>query len=147
VVSEELVSTVREKYESLKVVLNERTARLWAAAEANAIGRGGLRTVHLATGIAESTIRLGQEELHRGIDPAEEATKATNIRREGGGRKKKQVADPKLLEALDALVEPASRGDPMSPLRWTCKSVRELSAELTEEGHLSRPHHRGGVAA
>ncbi len=134
-ISEESVSTVREKYEALKVVLNERTARLWAAAEANAIGRGGVRTVSRATGIAESTIRLGQGELHQGIDAGEEVLKTTHLRQEGGGRKKKHVSDPQLLEALDALVEPTSRGDPISPLRWTCKSTRQLAEQLKRQGH------------
>jgi hypothetical protein len=132
VISEESIAAVREKYEALKVVLNERTARLWAATEANAIGHGGVRTASRATGIAESTIRLGQGELYQGIDPAEEALKPTHIRKEGGGRKKKPVSDPKLLEAL---VEPTSRGDPISPLRWTCKSIRQLARELSAEGH------------
>jgi transposase len=134
-ISEENISTVREKYEALKVVLNERTARLWAATEANAIGRGGVRTVSRATGIAESTIRLGQGELYQGIDAGEEALKSTHIRQAGGGRKKKHVSDPQLLEALDALVEPTSRGDPISPLRWTCKSTRQLAEELKRQGH------------
>ena len=129
--SEDAVTTVRTKFEMLRDVLDERTRRLWAAAEATALGRGGLKAVAEATGLARSTIYLGQRELKT---PRSDAMSG-RVRRPGGGRKRVTETDPGLVAALDALVEPATRGDPMSPLRWTCKSTRKLAAELTARGH------------
>ncbi len=128
--------TIRHKYEQLRLVLDERTCRLWAATEAEALGRGGVSLVAAATGISRKRIGAGRRELRalatlapRGQPPL------TRIRRPGGGRKAKTTTDPTLLADLDALVDPATRGDPMTPLRWTCKSLPKLAAELRRQGH------------
>jgi hypothetical protein len=128
-----LEAVLREKYEALAPVLNERSRRLWAAAEAQVIGHGGQTLLANVTGLARSTIYLGRQELADMVDQTEPA--AGRIRCRGGGRKPLTRHQPTLLEALDALVEPTSRGDPQSPLRWTCKSVRQLAAELNEQGY------------
>jgi hypothetical protein len=110
--------------------LNERDRRLALAAEAKSWGRGGIAAVHRATGASRTTIRRGLAELD--IDSPQHRGR---VRAPGGGRKKAEVADPKLLEELDALIEPGTRGDPESPLRWTTKSTRRLAGELTARGH------------
>jgi hypothetical protein len=102
-----------------------------AAAESAAIGRGGISAVSRATGVSRQIIRKGMVELKQ----AASAAPAVRIRRPGGGRKKAVERDPQLPHALEGLVEPTSRGDPESPLRWTCKSVRKLADELTAQGH------------
>jgi transposase len=111
--------------------LNERQRRFLLAAEARELGHGGIRAVSRAAGVSETTVRKGIAEL------AEESTPfpAGRIRRPGGGRRKATEKNPALLPALLALVEPDERGDPMSPLRWTTKSLRNLAVELTEQGH------------
>ena len=106
--------------------------RLWAGAEALAIDRGGISAVHLATGIARNTICQGIKELQ---DPDQLRIASERTRSPGGGRKKTVDIDPDLKTALEALVEPVSRGDPQSPLRWTCKSLRVLAGELNRQGH------------
>ncbi len=111
--------------------MDERRRRLWAATEANALGHGGIETVHRATGLARGTIGSGIREITGG----ERLELAGAVRREGGGRKHLRDTDETLLADLDALIEPTSRGDPMSPLRWTCKSVRKLAYELCDIGH------------
>jgi hypothetical protein len=128
------MTSLQEKYELMCPELDERRRRLWAASEALALGRGGIATVAQATGLAESTIRRGQQEL---LNPAASASSPSRrVRRQGGGRKDRLEEDPTLVFALEALVEPTTRGDPGSPLRWTCKSTRRLAAELTRQGHL-----------
>jgi hypothetical protein len=114
--------------------LTERARRRWAAVEAVSLGRGGITAVSAATGLAESTIRRGVAELNAGSTPP-----AGRERRPGAGRKKATVVDPDLRAALEGLVEPDSRGDPQSPLRWTCKSTRRLARELTARGHPVGP--------
>src|SRR6059036_1034482 len=109
-------------------VLDERARRLWAAAESVAIGYGGDALVSSATGLARETIRNGRRELVQGV----EAT--GRIRRPGAGRPDIEQTQPGVTEALDLLVEPLTRGDPMSPLRWTCKSRAKLAAALTAQG-------------
>src|SRR2546427_227596 len=109
-------------------VLDERARRLWAAAESVAIGYGGDALVSSATGLARETIRNGRRELAQGV----EAT--ARIRRPGAGRPDIEQTQPGVTEALDLLVEPLTRGDPMSPLRWTCKSRAKLAAALTAAG-------------
>lgn len=130
-----VVETIRNKYALLHVELDERRRRLWAASEAQALGHGGIAAVAKATGLAESTIRLGQREL--GSQPAGASLMHAprHMRAPGGGRKPRTAHDPALVQALEALVDPTTRGDPMSPLRWTCKSTRTLAAELTSQGH------------
>jgi hypothetical protein len=126
-------AVLREKYTVLAPMLDERRRRLWAAAEVQAIGRGGQTLLAKVTGLSRSTLYRGQQELAQGADRA--APGAPRVRALGGGRKPLTAQQPLLLQALDALVEPTSRGDPQSPLRWTCKSVRRLAAELTAHGH------------
>ena len=123
-------SAIRLRFEALAPVLNERARRLFAAAEAAAAGRGGVSVVMRATGIARSTIRRGLNELFGAAAPAGE-----RVRRPGGGRKPVSTTDPTLLDDLRSLVEPDTRGDPQSPLLWTCKSLRKLSAGLCGMGH------------
>ena len=106
-------------------MLNERDRRLYAASEAKAAGRGGIAAVSRATGVARSTIGRGLKDL-----AAPERLPAGRVRRAGGGRKPLTETDPTLLGDLEALVEPDSRGDPMSPLRWTCKSLRALAVAI-----------------
>jgi hypothetical protein len=125
------IPEVRTRYELLHEVFDERTLRLWVAAEAQALGHGGVQAVFEATGVARSTIYLGGKELEAGGLTA----LGDRVRRPGGGRKPLTERDPGLLPALDALVEPTTRGDPESPLRWTCKSTRNLAEELTAQGH------------
>ena len=127
------MKSLQEKYEFLRSELDERGRRLWAASEALALGRGGIVTVARATGLAERTIRRGQQELRR---PAPSVAVASRrVRRPGGGRPRLVDEDPRVVGALEALVEPTARGDPRSPLRWTCKSTRRLAEELTRQGH------------
>jgi transposase len=126
------VATVRDKYEALSGALTERTRRLWAATEAMSLGHGGIALVERATGISRSTISRGIHEVESG---ASDELPAEWTRREGGGRKPTIEKDDTLLADLDALVEPTTLGDPASPLRWTCKSVRNLADELTVMGH------------
>src|SRR3972149_6690846 len=126
-----VVHWIRAKFEPLRCELDERARRRWAAVESLSLGWGGIAAVAAATGLSAKTIRLGRREL-----AAEEDTDGPRrIRRSGGGRKKLTDQDPQLLSALEALVEPATRGDPESPLRWTCKSTRQLAAELNRQQH------------
>ena len=112
--------------------LNERQRRLLLAAEAKALGRGGVTQVARSAGVTRPTIHKGLAELAQG---AEAALPAGRARRPGGGRKRLREKDPGLVGALEALVDPETRGDPESPLRWTCKSVRELAEALGRAGH------------
>jgi len=124
------LQVIRQKYRMLRHSLNERSRRLWAASEARALGHGGASLVVRATGISRSTIVRGMKEADAGGGAGE-----GRIRRPGGGRKSATAIDPKLRAALEHLVEPVSRGDPESPLRWTCKSTRRLAQELVAGGH------------
>ena len=117
------------KFEAIFPHLDERQRRLMMGAEARALGHGGIRAVARAAGAREATVSLGVDELDAGAEPLGRA------RRPGGGRKRAADLDPGLRRALLALVEPDERGDPMSPLRWTVKSTRNLAAELTRQGH------------
>jgi len=121
---------IKKRFESLAPFLNERTRRLYAAAEAAAIGHGGIAQVMRATGISRPTIAAGLKELHN-----PEAQDLQRIRSVGGGRPRTVAQDPTLLTDLERLIEPTSRGDPESPLRWTSKSVRKLADELQHQGH------------
>jgi hypothetical protein len=123
-------ATLRAKHAALSPVLTERSRRLWAATEAQAIGYGGIAQVARATGLATSTIQRGLRDLASG-----EALVATRTRRAGGGRKRATDLDATLLRDLDALVEPTAPGDPDSPLRWTCLSARTLAVALDGLGH------------
>src|ERR1700730_3050694 len=121
---------IRDRFTALSPHLNERERRLFAATEAAAAGYGGIVAVSGATGIAVSTIGRGLKDLAEAG-----GLLAGRVRRAGGGRKPLVVSNPDLLHELMALVEPDARGDPMSPLRWTCKSLRRLAAELDKLGH------------
>ena len=127
-------SRIAEKYEALRGVMDEQMRRLWAATEARALGYGGVSTVARAVGLTRPTITAGMKELGdaRGIVPM---APKHRVRREGAGRPRATDIDVGLRPALEDLVEPTTRGHPMSPLRWTCKSVRVLAAELTRQGH------------
>jgi hypothetical protein len=125
-----VVEWIQSKYENLSGDLDERARRRWAAVEALSLGRGGIAAVAEATGISDRTIRNGIRELREGDAPP-----SGRQRRVGGGRKAANQASPGLLDALEGLAEPTTRGDPQSPLKWTCKSTRELSRELKKRGY------------
>src|SRR6266542_1568018 len=130
---------IRAKYEALNPVMDERMSRLWAAAEADAIGGGGIAEVERATGLARTTIRMGSYELAGGVSPDD----VVNVRRAGGGRPRIEETRPEILGALEALVDPVTRGDPESPLRWTSKSTRKLANELRDGGYTISPQKVG----
>jgi hypothetical protein len=119
------------KFTNLRGVLNERATRLWCATEARALGHGGVIKVHLATKIARMTIFKGLKEL----DCASEL-EAARVRQKGGGRKPITDLDVTLLADLDKIIEPATRGDPETPLRWSSKSTIKLAEELVAQGHV-----------
>ena len=130
-----VVAWIRDKFQPLRGELDERARRRWAAVEASSLGRGGISAVAAATGIAPNTIRAGMREL---LEPAP-AGEVRRVRRPGAGRKKRTEEDPGLLDALQALVEPTTRGNPQSALRWTCKSTRQLAKELKRQKHAVSP--------
>jgi len=126
------IPALRTKFEALQPVMDERVRRQWAAAEALALGYGGISAVAAATGLARNTIAAGIAELRQRTDDYEPTP---SLRRPGAGRKPLTTLDPELLHALDRLVDPATRGAPDSPLRWTCEGTRKLADELTGQGH------------
>src|SRR5512145_1973746 len=125
-------SAIHTRFEMLTPFLNERTRRLLTAAEAAALGRGGITAVARATGVSRRAIAAGLAELH-----APQAAPAHRVRSPGGGRKRAVQTDRTLQADLERLIDPVTRGDPESPLRWTCKSVRKLAAELRRLGHAT----------
>jgi hypothetical protein len=129
------IKRIRLKYRSLSDLMDERMRRQWAASEACDLGWGGVTAVATATGLARNTVLAGARELeyHR-AHPGVSVT--SRIREVGGGRKPLAEIDPGLQAALDALVDPATRGHPESPLRWTCKSTGTLAEELQRQNHL-----------
>ena len=130
------VEQVRAKYKRLRGVMDERVTRLWAATEAEAIGYGGIAAVVQATGISKSRIRAGLRDLtEQAVHPPTGPARAQRIRRPGAGRPALVEGDPTLVADLESLVDPVTRGDPESPLRWTCKSKDKLAAELRAMGH------------
>ncbi|WP_405019050.1 ISAzo13 family transposase [Kitasatospora sp. NBC_00070] len=128
-ISVEIEASLTAKFEVLFPHLDERQRRLAAGAEARSLGHGGIRVVARAAGMREGTVSRGVDELDGAVEPS------GRVRRPGGGRKRLADLDPELVPTLLALVEPDMRGDPMSPLRWTTKSTRKLSRELTAAGH------------
>lgn len=122
------------RFKTLAPIISERVRRLLAAAEVLSLGHGGIATVSSATGLSRNTIVRGLTELENSGD-SEIQNDTVRIRKEGGGRKKAIDIDPAIRENLDTLVNPTTRGDPMSPLRWTCKSLRHLEKELVKLGH------------
>ena len=133
-----ILQVIKAKYTSLEPVLDERARRLWAGAEARAIGRGGITRVAQAIGLSRVTVRAGLKELDLPITPAAGRETLRRLRRVGGGRKHLVDHDVDLLRDLEILVDPVTRGDPMSPLQWTCKSAAKLAAELQARGHAVR---------
>jgi Rhodopirellula transposase DDE domain len=125
------ISGIKKRFSILSGLLDERSRRLVAAAESLALGRGGISAVARATRMSRPVIRLGVGELE---DP--QTVVRGRVRRPGGGRKRIVESDSALVGDLEGLVEPATRGDPESPLRWTCKSVRRLAEELQRQGHV-----------
>src|SRR3954470_6460241 len=123
---------IKTRFEMLAPFLNERTRRLAAAAEAASIGRGGVSRVARATGVSRRAIASGLAELQAPGDLGSD-----RIRRAGGGRKRAVERDATLRSDLEQLIDPVTRGDPESPLRWTCKSIRKLAAELERMGHAT----------
>ncbi|NVJ07633.1 ISAzo13 family transposase [Myxococcus sp. AM001] len=130
---------VAERDQALRDVMDERVTRRWAGAEALALGRGGVTAVARATGLARMTVRAGRDEASGKRPPGE----LVRVRRKGAGRPSVEVAQPGLTETLESLVDPVTRGDPESPLRWTCKSTRALAAELGKQGYEVSPQKVG----
>jgi hypothetical protein len=130
---------IRKKYEALSPLMDERMRRCWAGVEADVIGEGGIAIVERATGMSRTTIRAGRDELRGGVGDIE----VVQVRRTGGGRPRLEELDPGLVTDLESLVEPVTRGDPESPLRWTSKSTRKLATELTERGKPISPQKVG----
>jgi DDE family transposase len=128
-----VIERIRRKFQTLTVVMDERVRRHWAATEAIELGWGGISHVARATGISRTTILAGVRELK--AQEASGTAPSPGIRRPGGGRKLLVETDPELWDALDALVDPMTRGHPETPLRWTCKSTRQLAEELTRQHH------------
>jgi len=136
------VGQIERKYRSLASMMDERMRRQWAASEAQAYGWGGVSAVSAATGMSPNTIRRGIAELlERATHP--DVPMEPRIRRAGGGRKSLTEIDEKLLDSLERLVDPTTRGDPESPLRWTCKSTTQLAEALTRQGHALSPRSVG----
>jgi hypothetical protein len=129
------VNMASERFKLLSWTLDERLRRLFAAAEAKVIGQGGITYISKATGISRRAIHVGLDELENRESGTETEIKKGKIRKAGGGRKKVTEKDPKLKADLERLVEATTRGDPESPLRWTCKSLRTLADELKAQGH------------
>lgn len=128
---------LRRKYRAVAPELDERRRRQWAAVEARDLGYGGVSLVARATGLARSTIHTGVRDLQASRRHRVQAAERT--RRLGGGRRPLTTTDPDLLAALGALIEPTTRGDPESPLRWTCKSTAQLAEALTRQRHPVSP--------
>lgn len=126
------IAAISERFVMLAPHLDEKGRRLLAAAEAAIIGRGGISLVSRAVGMVRRSIAVGAAELK--AKPSDDVGSA-RIRKPGGGRKKSKETDPTLLQDLETLIEPGTRGDPESPLKWTLKSVRNLADELIEMGH------------
>ena len=131
------ITRIRRKYRVVAPELDERRRRQWAAAEAREAGYGGVSLVARATGLARSTIHAGLRDLRSST--RERVVAAQRVRRTGGGRRPLMTTDPALITALVALIEPTTRGDPESPLRWTCKSTAQLADALTRRRHRVSP--------
>src|SRR3989442_4882339 len=127
-----IIEILRRKFTHLASELTERGRRRWAASEALELGHGGITVVAQATGLGERTIRRGCQALRHEQAPARPAGR--RMRRAGGGRKPLQTHDPALVSALEGLVDPTTRGDPMSPLRWTCKRTRTFDQAPARQG-------------
>jgi hypothetical protein len=131
----DLEKSIARKYNALSANMDEYTRRIWAAAEVKELGRGGAAIVRRATGLDWKTICRGIRELEEQQVSPRAKGQLRRIRKQGGGRKSLRLQDPTLLSDLDTLIEPTVRGDPMSGIRWTCKSTRKLAKELHQKGH------------
>jgi hypothetical protein len=129
------LEAVRRKFDLLRPLMNERLRRHWAACEAMTLQRGGITLVAQATGLSRTTIWTGLRELRHPEDVPAECLPPQRIRQAGAGRPFLQETDPTLVKDLETLVEATTRGDPQSPLRWTCRSTRNLAEELKRQGH------------
>ena len=130
-----ITHAIAAKFAIRRPLLDERARRLWAAVEARAIGRGGISQVAEATRLSRATIRAGLQDLAHPVPATGPKATLERLRRPGGGRQPLGAHDPQLVRALEALVDPVTRGDPMSLLRWTCKSAAKLAGELQTHGH------------
>jgi hypothetical protein len=137
------IEEIRLRFEALAPVLDERQLRLWAAAEATALGRGGIAAVTEATGIRGKRIWHGRRDLRELANAASPLARKQRVRRPGAGRKPLVETDPTVVADLEAMIEPTGRGDPESSLRWTTKSTRELSRALKAKGHTISPQRVG----
>ena len=133
------MESIRAKFLALKPAMDERLTRLWAGAEAEALGEGGISVVEEATGMSRTTIRVGRDELREGVS----ADDVVSVRRAGGGRPSIETTSPGIIVALEGLVDPVTRGDPESPLRWSSKSTRKLASELGAQGYKVSPQKVG----
>lgn len=126
----DVIKKFKKKFNLVSSHLNEKTRRIWAATEAKMLGRGGVTVLSAATNLSRSTIYLGMKDLK-----SKRKVSVDEIRKSGGGRKKLIDKDKTILKDLEALLEPATRGDPESVLRWTCKSTKQLANELNKKGY------------
>ena len=127
----DLAESVGRRFEALRPHLTEFQRRAWLGAEAAELGSGGVMIVALATGVAADTVRRGRKEINDG-----KAVSLGRSRGPGGGRKRAEAHDAGLMAAFNSLIEPVTLGDPMGPLLWTSKSIRKLTTELREKGHM-----------
>lgn len=127
------VEVIRNKFQDIGHLLNERSLRVWCATEAHTIGRGGISIVHEATGVARSTIRRGLKDINSVENQPDK--RPNRVRKSGGGRKRITESQPDLINDLELLIEPTTRGDPENPLRWTCKSTTKIARELDRKNH------------
>ena len=125
----DIENSIARKYKALSGIMDERTRRLWAAAEMIELGYGGAAIIHRATGLDPKTISRGNDDLKKQEAFSQPLDEPYRIRQKGGGRRTVRSKDSTLLADLDALIEPMVRGDPMSGIRWTCKSTSKLSKE------------------
>src|SRR6201998_784299 len=140
------IDAVRQRFSRISGALNERLRRLFAATEAEVLGYGGVSLVARATGVSRRAITEGLAELRIGVRYVPDKTPEW-IRRPGGGRKKAVVLDATLQSDLESLIEPLTRGDPESPLRWTCQSLRQLAPQLWRAWASSQPYLGGRTTA
>lgn len=132
----ETIALLATKYEAIAPYLDERTRRIWAAVEADALGWGGVTRVSEATGMSRDTISVGLKELGQWSEENEPILGLNRVRRSGGGRLRVEQKDEEIIAALENLIEPGSRGDPESPLRWTTQSTATLAKQLQQQGHV-----------
>jgi hypothetical protein len=125
-----VMESLARRYDAIKPHLTERQHRLWLGTKARELGSGGVRIVADAVSVSPDTVRRGRTELDDPAPPSPGRSRGC-----GGGRKRAEERDPELPAALDKLVDPDSRGDPMTPLRWTSKSLRSLATQLRTQGH------------